>query len=242
MNSQELSIQEALMKHGRGIASLSEAREVKKLDFFTSIGRRSYKPKRFRFSLEVLYFQLVGVLISSVLFGLLIGMKMHEAVFLILVALPIWCCVTFVRLYTALGPIRERRKLIAVRRSMHKAYFKRKKFFKEYWKEKNKEKKQVDFEKELAQLDEEFASVIEDGKKFADSLGLPVCSKQNRSKLNNPAHVEKVLQRKFDSPVVQAKSVKDLKIVDGKSQFTIAGLSLAPARSSHPSNQIEIDL
>lgn len=242
MSIEELDVHAELMKNGKGIASLSEAREIKKLDFFSLLGRRSYRPKRFKFSFEVLYFQFVGVLISSVLFGLLIGMKIHEAVFMILGALPIWCIVTFMRLYSALAPIRERRKVIAVRRALHKAYFKRKKFFKDYTKQRNKEAKRADFENELAELDNEFSLVIEDGKKFADSLGLPVCTRQSRSKLNNPVHVEKVLQRKFDSSVVQATSSKDLKIVDGKSKFTVAGLSLAPARSSRPSDQIEIDL
>lgn len=242
MSSKKFDVHAELMKNGKGIANLSEAREIKKLDFFSLLGRRSYKPKRFQFSFEVLYFQFIGVLISSVLFGLLIGMKINEAIFIIFGSLPIWCIVSLLRLYAALAPVRERLKLITVRRTLHKAYFKRKKFFKEYTEQKNKEVKRADFENELAQLDKEFSSVIEDGKKFADSLGLPVCTKQSRSKLNNPIHVKKVLQRKFDSSVIQANSSKDLKIVDGKSKFTVAGLSLAPARSSRPSDQIEIDL
>lgn len=242
MNKDELNVHEELMKNGRGVTSLSEARKIKKLDFFSLIGRRSYKPKRFKFSLDVLYFQLVSCLVGSILFGLLIGMDIHEAVFMVLGILPIWCCFTFVRLYSALRPVRERQKLITMRRSVHKSYFKRKKFYKEYQKQKAKEVSRVNFEKELSKLDEEFASVIEDGKKFADSLGLPISNGLNRSKLRNPSHVEKVLQRKIDSPVMQVKKDDSLKVVDGKSNFTIAGLSLAPALSSNPSKQIEIDL
>ncbi|MDP2565858.1 hypothetical protein [Pseudoalteromonas marina] len=241
MKDKPKNVHELIMTRGLGLSSLKEARIQRDLNFFELVGNRAYKPKRSSFSILSVYYQFLTSLIVPILFGLVAGMQIHEAVFLVPIGFILFIFITMIRIFNALTPVRVRRKKIAIRRKVHKAYFERRKVLKELTREEVKKDKRADFELQLKKIDEEFEEVINSSKDFIQSLQATSCPKQYRSKINNPAHVETVIRRKIDSPSGSQATIK-LKDVNSQSDFKIAGLSLAPAPARKTVSQIEIDL